>query len=59
MFYSNIGTGFEGWQLGKVIDILQALTCLIKSQVNLILFPYLGHSYDFDSIASIVSNKQD
>ena len=58
MLYSKIGVNVEGWRLGKVIGILQALICLVKPLVDLTPFPHLGHAYDLDSIVSIVSRRQ-
>lgn len=54
MIYSKIDANVEGWQLGKVIGILQALTCLGKPLVDLTSL-HLGHVYDLDYIVSIVS----
>ena len=56
--YSKIGAWVEGWQLSKVIGILQALTCLIKLLVDLTSSPYLGHLYDQNSIIRIVNCKK-
>ena len=58
MFYSKSGANVKGWQLGKVIDILQALICLVKLLVDWIPFPNLGHAYNLDSIINIVSCRQ-
>ena len=52
---SNTNSGFEGWQRGKVISILQALTCLVNLVVDLTPFLHLGHAYNLNSIASISS----
>ena len=30
VLYSKIGANIEGWRLGKLIGILQALRCLVK-----------------------------
>lgn len=57
MLYSNTGSGFEGWQLDKVIDILQALICLDKPLVDEISFLYLGYIYNLDSIVRLVNNR--
>ncbi len=58
MLCSKIGAGVEGWQLGKVTGILQALTCLVKALVDLTPFPHLGQVYNLDSIVSIVNRRQ-
>ncbi len=53
-----IGAGMEGWQLRKVMSILQALTCLVKPLVDLTPFPQLGQAYNLHSIVSIVNRSQ-
>ena len=54
---SNTSFGFEGWQLRKVISILQVLICFVKLLIDLALFLHLGHVYNLDSITSISSKS--
>ena len=55
---SNIVVDLRDWQLGKIISILQALTCLVKLLVNLTPFLYLEYVYNLNSIKNIVSSRQ-
>lgn len=58
IFCSDITVSFDGWQFSKVIDILQALICLVKVLVDLKSFLYLRHGHNLDSVASMVYCKQ-
>ena len=59
VLYSKINANVEGLRLGKVVGILQTLTCFVKPLVDLTLFPHLGHTYDLNFIVSIISCRQD
>lgn len=57
ILYFNIGINLENWQLGKIIDILQALIYFVELLIELIFFPSLGHVYDLDFIIIIVRSR--
>lgn len=53
LLYSKAYSSYRNERDVKAINILQALTCLVKPLIDLIAFPHLGQIFNLDFIRII------